>query len=89
MAGEKLALTTNDYRLAARARDWFDVSIRGLKVNLDSLAPDRFHRSSRHDCCDEVWHGINTALEAGFEQVNINVVYMKGINDARLMLIIG
>ncbi len=81
---EKLALTTNGYRLAERAGDWFGAGIRGLNVSLDSLDPGRFHQITGHNRCNDILRGIDTALEAGFEQVKINAVYMKGINDQEL-----
>jgi len=77
----KLALTTNGYRLATRAQTWFDAGVRSLNVSLDSLDPVRFHQITGHDRCDQVLRGIDAALEAGFHQVKINAVYMKGIND--------
>ena len=81
---KKLALTTNGYRLTERAKKWFDAGIRGLNVSLDSLDPTRFHQITGHDRCDEVLRGIDAALDAGFEQVKINAVYMRGINDREI-----
>ncbi len=78
---KKLALTTNGYRLATRAQTWFDAGVRGLNVSLDSLDPARFQQITGHDRCNEILRGIDAAFETGFEQVKINAVYMKGIND--------
>jgi len=77
----KLVLTTNGYRLKIKSQAWFDAGVRGLNVSLDSLDPARFHKITGHDRCEEVLHGIDAAIEAGFEQVKINAVYMKDIND--------
>ena len=81
---EKLALTTNGYRLSTRADDWYSAGIRGLNVSLDSLDPSRFHQITGHDRCEEVLRGVDAALDAGFEQVKINAVYMKGVNDGEV-----
>jgi len=76
-----LALTTNGYRLAERAKIWKDAGINALNVSLDSLSRQNFHNITGHDRRDEVIRGIHAALEAGFKTVKINAVYLKGIND--------
>lgn len=78
---DKLALTTNGYRLEHRAQTWYAAGIRALNISLDSLDPENFHRITGHNRRDEVMRGIDTAFEAGFEAIKLNAVYMRGIND--------
>jgi len=80
-AVETLALTTNGYRLAERAGVWKDAGINAINISLDSLSAENFHRITGHDRQTEVMRGIDAALEAGFETIKINAVYLKGIND--------
>ncbi|WP_417458980.1 GTP 3',8-cyclase MoaA [Kordiimonas sp.] len=78
---KKLALTTNGYRLHERVERWHGLGLNAINVSLDSLNREAFRRITGHDRCHEVLHGIHRALEAGFSDVKINVVYMKDIND--------
>lgn len=81
---EKLALTTNGYRLPQRAETWHRAGIRALNVSLDSLDRETFRRITGHDRRDEVLDGIDAAFAAGFDAIKVNAVYMKGINDHEL-----
>ncbi|SDE11113.1 GTP 3',8-cyclase MoaA [Kordiimonas lacus] len=81
---EKLALTTNGYRLEHRAKAFFDAGISAINVSLDSLDPATFLKVTGHDRCDEVLRGIDAAFDAGFDSVKLNAVYLKGINDHEL-----
>lgn len=78
---ETLALTTNGYRLAERAGAWRAAGITAINISLDSLSAENFHRITGHDRQAEVMRGIDAAVEAGFETIKINAVYLKGIND--------
>lgn len=81
---DTLALTTNGYRLSRKAQIWRATGINALNVSLDSLDRATFHKITGHDRRDEVLAGVEAALEAGFESVKINVVYMRGINDQEI-----
>lgn len=81
---DKLALTTNGYRLRDRAQGWRDAGISAINVSLDSLNPNTFHQVTGHDRCREVLEGIDAAFDAGFESVKVNAVYLKGINDQEI-----
>ncbi len=78
---QKLALTTNGYKLPERANQWREAGINAINVSLDSLSPKNFKRITGHDRQDEVLRGIDAAFEAGFDTVKLNAVYLKGIND--------
>ena len=80
----KLAFTTNGYRLRDYAKEWHDAGLRHINVSIDSLNPDRFHTITGHNRLQEVLEGVDAALNAGFEQVKINIVLLKGVNDHEL-----
>ncbi|MGL5073653.1 MAG: GTP 3',8-cyclase MoaA, partial [Aeromonas salmonicida] len=81
---EKVAMTTNGYRLKERAREWFDAGLTALNVSVDSLDPRQFHQITGENKLAEVMDGIEAALAAGFKSVKINAVLLKGLNDHQL-----
>jgi cyclic pyranopterin phosphate synthase len=80
-----LLMTTNGFRLAERAVPYRESGLNGLNISLDSLRPDRFRQITRTDNFAKVWHGVEAALEAGFDPVKINVVVMAGVNEDELV----
>ncbi|MCV5767991.1 radical SAM protein, partial [Escherichia coli] len=81
---EKVAMTTNGYRLKERAQEWFDAGLNALNVSVDSLDPRQFHQITGENKLVEVMEGIEAALAAGFKSVKINAVLLKGLNDYQL-----
>ncbi|WP_421217319.1 GTP 3',8-cyclase MoaA [Aeromonas enteropelogenes] len=81
---EKVAMTTNGYRLKERAREWFGAGLSALNVSVDSLDPRQFHQITGENKLAEVMEGIEAALAAGFKSVKINAVLLKGLNDYQL-----
>ena len=81
---EKVAMTTNGYRLKERAQEWFDAGLNALNVSVDSLDPRQFHQITGENKLAEVMEGIEAALAAGFKSVKINAVLLKGLNDQQL-----
>ena len=79
-----MAFTTNGYRLKENARQWHEAGMKNLNVSVDSLNPDLFHKITGHDRLPAILAGIETALDIGYEQVKINVVLLKDINDTSL-----
>ncbi|QJT28262.1 GTP 3',8-cyclase MoaA [Aeromonas media] len=81
---EKVAMTTNGYRLKERAQEWFNAGLNALNVSVDSLDPRQFHQITGENKLAEVMEGIEAALAAGFKSVKINAVLLKGLNDQQL-----
>ncbi|MGL4251348.1 MAG: GTP 3',8-cyclase MoaA [Aeromonas sp.] len=86
---EKVAMTTNGYRLKERAQEWFDAGLNALNVSVDSLDPRQFHQITGENKLAEVMEGIDAALAAGFKSVKINAVLLKGLNDYQLDAFLG
>jgi cyclic pyranopterin phosphate synthase len=78
---EKLAITTNGYKLNTKAEELYNSGVRAINVSVDSLDPEKFKAITGHNRFAEVIEGIDKCLELGFESVKINVVLMKDFND--------
>ena len=77
----ELALTTNGLLLGGLARGLREAGLDRVNVSLDTLSPVTFKVITGYDGLDKVWDGIMKSLAAGFGQVKLNVIIMKGIND--------
>jgi cyclic pyranopterin phosphate synthase len=81
---EDLALTTNATRLAKLARPLRAAGLQRLTVSLDSLVAARFWRITRGGRLSAVLSGIDAALEAGYPELKLNTVVLRGDNDDEL-----
>ncbi|MEO0853124.1 MAG: GTP 3',8-cyclase MoaA [Cyanobacteria bacterium J06648_11] len=79
-----VALTTNAYALADKARSLFDAGLPRINISLDSLDPDTFRRMTGRDTWHQVWAGIQAAHQVGFDPLKLNVVVVPGINDSEI-----
>ena len=76
------ALTTNGYLLPRHARDLRAAGLDRVTVSLDSLDDAVFKRmNGREISVEPVLEGIRAAEAAGFEQIKINCVVQRGVND--------
>lgn len=80
-----LALTTNGMLLAPMAADLYRAGVQRLNVSLDSLNPQRFKEITRGGDLHKVLAGLDAVMAAGFPPPKINVVIMRGINDAEIL----
>jgi cyclic pyranopterin phosphate synthase len=79
----ELTLTTNGTRLATHAAALADAGVRRINVSLDSRDPEVFRHITRHGDVAQVLDGIAAARAAGLT-VKINMVAMKGLNEAEI-----
>ncbi len=77
---EDIRLTTNGVLLNENAAELYEAGIRNLNISLDTMKPERFLEIAGVDRFVQVWQGIQTASELGFN-IKLNMVAMKGIND--------
>ena len=83
---EDLALTTNGFLLAERARSLADAGLQRVSVSLDSHDEQVFrHMSGRPFGPQPVLDAIEAAAAAGLTPVKINCVVQRGVNDAGLV----
>ncbi len=76
-----LSMTTNGVTLPLIATELRNAGLRRINISCDSLNPETFKEITRRDDLDKVLEGIDSAIAAGFDQVKINCVVMRGIND--------
>jgi cyclic pyranopterin phosphate synthase len=76
-----LALTTNGLLLAEQADALRRAGLHRLTVSLDTLDPRRFETLTRRSGHDRVLAGIEAARAAGFRDLKLDTVVMRGVND--------
>ncbi len=81
----KLVLTTNGVFLEELARELRSAGVDSINVSLDSMRPHVFFGITRGGDLTRVLAGISAAEQAGFEQLKINMVVMRGVNDDEVL----
>jgi cyclic pyranopterin phosphate synthase len=81
---EKVALTTNGYRLKRDAQAWQEAGLDAVNVSVDSLDADTFHLVTGQDKLADILAGIHYAKAIGIKQVKINTVLLKQHNALAL-----
>jgi len=84
LGADDIALTTNGTRLEKLAVPLRQAGLRRLTLSLDSLDPVRFARITRGGRLDRVLAGLAAARAAGFEEIKLNTVVLRGENDDEL-----
>jgi cyclic pyranopterin phosphate synthase len=77
----ELVMTTNGSQLEHQAQALKQAGVRRINISLDSLDAERFRKITRVGDLNKVLHGIAAAKQAGFENIKLNTVLMRGIND--------
>jgi GTP 3',8-cyclase len=78
---EDLAMTTNGFLFAKKARALRDAGLRRVSFSMDSRDHGNFKKMTGRDGLDEVLKSIELAQEMGFGPVKVNGVIIRGIND--------
>jgi cyclic pyranopterin phosphate synthase len=81
---KRLVVTTNGVLVGRMANALRAAGVDSLNISLDSLRPEVFSRITRGGDLRSVLRGIAAAGIAGFPSVKINVVVMRGVNDAEI-----
>jgi cyclic pyranopterin phosphate synthase len=85
-----LTMTTNGSLLAPQARALRDAGLRRITVSLDSLDDAVFRAMNDVDfSVAGVLEGIAAAAQAGFENMKINCVVKRGVNDRTIVELAG
>jgi cyclic pyranopterin phosphate synthase len=82
--GLDLALTTNAYLLPEAAQRLKDAGLKRLNISLDSLKADVAAKIAGKDVLNQVFKGIDKALEVGLK-VKINMVPLKDVNENEIL----
>jgi cyclic pyranopterin phosphate synthase len=70
------------------ARALRNASVRSVNISLDTLDRRAYSEITGRDLHDEVLAGIDAAIAAGFEQIKLNTVLMRGRNEGQLIPLI-
>jgi cyclic pyranopterin phosphate synthase len=79
-----LAITTNGILLAEQAPALRAAGLGRVTVSLDTLRPERFKALTRRDTHGRVIEGIEAVAGAGWPNLKIDTVVMRGVNDDEL-----
>ena len=85
---QDLSMTTNGFLLSQKAQALYDAGLRRINISLDSLEPETFDKiigSRGRSRWQQVWAGIQTAYQVGFDPLKLNVVVMPGVNDGEVL----
>jgi cyclic pyranopterin phosphate synthase len=77
-----LSMTTNGVLLPRLAQPLKDAGLQRVNISLDTLEPEKFKRITRWGKFQDVWDGILEAQRVGLVPVKLNVVIVRGFNDA-------
>ena len=78
-----LSLSTNGTRLANLAQQLRQAGIQSINLSLDALQPD-IYRKITGGSFQEFFSGFRASLDAGFDQVKLNCVLLRGLNQHEL-----
>lgn len=78
---DELAITTNGSQLTHQAYALKQAGVCRINVSLDSLNAQRFHEITRVGDLDKVLQGVAVAKQLGFDNIKLNTLLMRGIND--------
>ncbi len=82
---EDLALTTNGILLAEQAADLKRAGLRRLNISLDGLSEETFRDIARREGLARVLAGIFAARDAGFTNIRLNAVAIRGITEREVV----
>ena len=83
---KEIALTTNGFFLNKYALDLKQSGVDRLTVSLDSLNPETYKKLNGQNLdIKKTLEGIEFAQSIGFENIKINCVVMKGINEEQII----
>lgn len=85
----ELVLTTNGSQLEKQAHDLKSAGVKRINISVDSLDPIRFKKITRTGELDKVLRGIQAAKLAGFENIKLNTVLMRGVNDDETLSLVN
>jgi len=82
---KELTITSNGSQLTKYAKSMVKAGVDRINISLDSLKTDRFKELTRTGDLDVVLAGIEAAKQAGFQNIKLNAVIMKGRNDDEII----
>ncbi len=78
---KELAMTTNGVLLKGMADTLKEGGLDRINISLDTLEPDKYKKLVKRETIEKVLEGIDSVIEAGFENTKINMVLIPGFNE--------
>ena len=78
---ESVAMTTNGILLPKMAKLLKEAGLCRVNISLDTLDPGQFSEITRWGNIEDVFKGIDAALEMGFKPIKINAVVVRSLNQ--------
>ncbi len=85
----ELVITTNGSQLEHQAQALKQAGVRRINISLDSLDAMRFRKITRVGELDKVLRGITAAKKVGFENIKLNSLLMRGINEDEVLALVA
>jgi cyclic pyranopterin phosphate synthase len=82
---QEIALTTNGILLEEHAAPLKAAGLTRVNISLDTLSEQTFRRIARRDGLDRVLAGIEAARRAGFKQIRLNAVAIRGVTEPEIV----
>ncbi len=79
-----ISLTTNGVDLKENLAKIQSAGIKRINISLDTLDRKKFAKITGLDLFDQVWQGIESAKQMGFDPIKLNIVALNGVNDDEL-----
>ena len=87
---EDIAMTTNGYLLEPKIDSLLEAGLNRITVSLDAIDEITFKKMSDQDFdVNKVLSAIDTANKKGFDQIKINCVVQKGVNEHSILDLIN
>ena len=80
-----LAITTNGLKMVDLAESLKSAGLQRVNISLDALTEEAFMRVSRRRGVDRVLAGIDATLAAGFEEVRVNALAIRNLNEEQIL----
>ena len=80
-----IGMTTNGLVLHRKLAQLKSLGLNQLNISLDTLNPIQFEFMTRRKGLDLVLKSIHSALDMQFDDVKVNVVVMRGINENEVL----
>lgn len=79
-----VSMVTNGTKLARLAKDLAEAGLSRVNISLDTLDPKNYEYITGASKLDQVLDGVDAALDAGFSPVKLNMLVLRGVNDAEV-----
>lgn len=82
---DEIAMTTNGVYLYDLADGLKTAGLDRINISIDTLKKEKFKSITGFNCFDDVWAGIEKALEIGLSPVKLNTIILNGVNEDEIL----